>query len=294
MSNAYTLRQNSSPKEDRILSRILAGGAIALAAGLVVYLVIQLIFLPMTAIKNVTVESDVGLSQAEIQALMGLQGNEHYFTLETAPIQKRLEAHVLIRKARVEKVFPDRLHIFLYRREASALVLAESGGRIIPVLVDGDGFIFKIGGTTAEVDAPVISGMSIGEAALGSRLPAAYAPLFADLAALRVKSPSLYGIISEVRILSREGGSSELPAAVAADGVPSAPTASTSSAAGNAELRLFLVTSPVSVRVRGAIDETLVKYVLMVLDLLSTQGVLSDIGELDFRGGDVVYRMKEG
>jgi len=35
-------------------------------------------------------------------------------------------------------------------------------------------------------------------------------------------------------------------------------------------------------------------YTLMVLDLLSKQGILHDIQELDFRGGQVVYRMKEG
>ena len=32
----------------------------------------------------------------------------------------------------------------------------------------------------------------------------------------------------------------------------------------------------------------------MVLDLLSNQGVLKNIQELDFRGGQVVYRMKGG
>jgi len=32
----------------------------------------------------------------------------------------------------------------------------------------------------------------------------------------------------------------------------------------------------------------------MVLDLLSKQGILHDIQELDFRSGQVVYRMKEG
>jgi predicted DNA-binding antitoxin AbrB/MazE fold protein len=31
-----------------------------------------------------------------------------------------------------------------------------------------------------------------------------------------------------------------------------------------------------------------------VIDLLSNQGVLKDIQELDFRGEEVVYRMKEG
>jgi hypothetical protein len=35
-----------------------------------------------------------------------------------------------------------------------------------------------------------------------------------------------------------------------------------------------------------------VKYALMATDLLSRQGVLKDIQELDFRGGDVVYTLK--
>jgi len=312
MSNAASLRQNRAANEDRLLGRIIAVGSVMLAAGLVVFLVIRLVILPMTVVRNVTVESDVGLSQAEIQKLMGLRGTENYFTLETALIQQRLEANVLVRKARVEKLFPDSLHIFLYSREVSALVLAESGGRNVPVLVDRDGLAFKIGGTAAEVDAPVVSGLAVGEAALGERFPAVYAQVFADLAALRAKSPSLYRLISEVRIVSKDGGGSEPPAAVAAEGGTSASPASTSSAAGvhdgisaagvhdgisaavNPELRLFLVSSPVPVRVRGTIDETLLKYALMVLDLLSSQGVLGDIGELDFRGGDVVYRMKEG
>jgi cell division protein FtsQ len=313
MSNAASPRQNSAASDERLLGRIIAAGSVTLAAALVVFLVIRLVILPMTVVRNVTVESDVGLSQAEIQKLMGLRGTESFFTLETSLIQKRLEAHVLVRRARVEKLFPDSLHIFLYSREVSALVLAESGGRIVPVLVDRDGLAFKIGGTAAEVDVPVVSGLAAGEAVLGARLPAAYTQVFADLAALRAKSPSLYKLISEVRIVSRDGGGSDQPAAVAAEGGASASPASTSSAAGvhdgisaagvhdgisaagvNPELRLFLVSSPVPVRVRGTIDETLVKYALMVLDLLSSQGVLGDIGELDFRGGDVVYRMKEG
>jgi hypothetical protein len=42
------------------------------------------------------------------------------------------------------------------------------------------------------------------------------------------------------------------------------------------------------------VDENLLKYSLMVMDLLSNQGILRDIVELDFRGADVVYRTKEG
>jgi cell division protein FtsQ len=48
------------------------------------------------------------------------------------------------------------------------------------------------------------------------------------------------------------------------------------------------------VRARGSLDERLLQYSLMAQELLSNQGILDDIQELDFRGGEVVYRMKEG
>jgi len=48
------------------------------------------------------------------------------------------------------------------------------------------------------------------------------------------------------------------------------------------------------VRARGSLDERLLQYSLMAQELLSNQGILNDIQELDFRGGEVVYRMKEG
>ena len=56
------------------------------------------------------------------------------------------------------------------------------------------------------------------------------------------------------------------------------------------DLLVYLTSSPVPIRARGSVDEGLVKYALMTMDLLSRQGVLKDIQELDFRSGDVVYK----
>ncbi len=290
MSNAYALGRRNDSKDTRTTGRLLTAGVIAAAACIAVYLIVRFLLMPLTVVKNVTVESDTGLTRAEITKLMGLGGGESWFTLDTAAVQKGLESNVLVRQARVEKVFPDSLRIYLYRREAAGLVLAETGGRTVPVLVDRGGVSFKVGAAAGELDVPVVSGPPLGEAALGSTLPPAYVKVFADLAALKAKSPSLYGLISEVRIVSGTGGGSEPPEAVSAG----PGSAATSSASVNPELLLFLITSPVPVRARGTVDESLVKYALMVMDLLSGQGVLKDIGELDFRGGDVVYRMKEG
>ncbi len=139
------------------------------------------------------------------------------------------------------------------------------------MLVDDEGIIFKVGATSSDLDLPVVSGLTGGSMALGAQLPAPYRKLFGDLRAVRDRSPSLYGLISEVRVVS--------PGSDPAQGF---------------DLLVYLTTSTVPVRTRGSIDESLLKYALMVLDLLSQQGIVGDIQELDFRGGDVVYKMRSG
>jgi cell division protein FtsQ len=231
--------------------------------------------MPLMTIRHVIVNSDVRLSEDQVLALSGIQGGEHWYSVNVTAIRGRLEAAPMVRTATVERIFPDTLRLTLWGRQPAALVLAEANGRSLPVLVDGEGVIFRLGASSAEMDLPVISGLTVGQTSLGEQLPRAYVSLFADLRALREKSPSLFGLLSEVRIVPRGGGD---------DG----------ESAGDFDLLLYLTSSPVPVRARGAIDESLLKYTLMVVDLLSKQGVIKDIQELDFRSGDVVYRKRGG
>ncbi len=164
----------------------------------------------------------------------------------------------------MEKVFPDTVRMTVWGRQPVALVLADMGGRSLPVLVDDEGVIFKVCSTGADLDLPVVSGLPAGDASLGDRLPAAYTQLFVQLRQLRDKSPSLMRLVSEVQIVA-----------------PAAPAPATSY-----DLLIYLTTSPVPVRAGGTLDESLLKYSLMVLDLLSNQGVLKNIQELDFRSGE--------
>jgi cell division protein FtsQ len=288
MSNVFTLKRRNVEKDEALLNRILVITASLLAAGLICLLFARFLVMPLAAIKRIVVESDLSLTEKEILAQGGFAGGENYFTLSTIRIQQRLEANPLVLKAQVAKIFPDTIRIVLHRREPTALVLADADGRTIPVLIDREGFVFKVGVSSADVDLPVISGLSVGETGLGVKLPEAYRSLFADLAALKEKSPALYGLISEVRVVGMWGGSSTETAAVAPD------SRRTSSAVGNRELLLYFLSSPVRIRIAGSFDDNLLKYSLMVMDLLSKQGLLRDIEELDFRGTDVVYGLKEG
>jgi cell division protein FtsQ len=225
---------------------------------------------PVMQIRHVVVHSDLPLADDQVLALSGVSGAEHWYSVAPPAIEKKLEANPLVRRAEVVKVFPDTLRMTVWGRIPAALILAASSGRTVPVLVDGDGVIYKIGTSVAEVDLPVISGLTAGDTALGSALPRAYQPLFAGLRALRESAPALYGLVSEVRVVNPPAGDASAPAQL--------------------DLLIWLTCSPVPVRARGTVDEALLRSTLMVLDLLSRQGVLQNIQELDFRSGDVVYR----
>ena len=270
MSNAFALRDRTGRREERPLSRWARPLLIILSSLCALALLARFAAVPIMEIRHVVVHSDMPLTDEQVLTLSGIHGDEHWYSITTADIQKRLEANPLIRRADVQRIFPDTVRMSVWGRQPAALVLASSAGRSLPVLVDEDGVVFKICTTSEEVDLPVITGLDMGETGLGAQLPRAYASLFADLKGLRERAPSLYRLVSEVRILPRN------PAA-------------TDSA--SFDMLLYLTNSPVPVRARGAIDESLLKYTLMVLDLLSKQGIVKDIQELDFRSGDVVYRL---
>ncbi len=293
MSSVFALRDRTGRREERPFSRWARPFLVILSALCALALFARFAAVPIMEIRHVVVQSDMPLTDAQVLAISGIHGDEHWYSIATTDIQKRLEANPLIRRAEVRRIFPNTVHMSVWGRQPAALVLAASAGRSLPVLVDGDGVVFKICTTAAEVDLPVITGLDVGETGLGDRLPHAYASLFADLKALRERAPSLYRLVSEVRIIAPRYSADSAPR-YSADSAPrysadSAPRDTASAA--SFDMLLYLTNSQVPVRARGAIDESLLKYTLMVLDLLSKQGIVQDIQELDFRSGNVVYRM---
>lgn len=247
-----------------------------LTAGIAAFFLVRYAALPLLTIRTVVLAGDAPFPREEALRLAALSPVEYWPTVACARIQERLEASPLVASARVEKVFPSTLRLVVDRRLPVALVLAEAGGRTVALLVDGEGYVFKAGAGGAELDLPVLSGMPGGAITLGAALPRGFAPVLADLRALHESEPALAALVSEVRVTGA--------GTAAEDG----------RAAAVPELVLYLTTSAVPVRARGTLDAGLVKYTLMVMDLLSREGLLRDILELDFRSGQVVYRMKEG
>jgi cell division septal protein FtsQ len=268
MSSILTLRSRKSERGEALLSRLLWTSVVVLAAALLAILAVRLAGSPVAAVKRVILESDLPGSEREILSAAGLSGGASWWTVDCNEVRARLEENPQILRARVSKVFPNTVRLSVFRREPVALMLGQAGGRSVPVLVDSEGVIVKVCSEASEADLPVLSGVSVADARPGTRLPRSLRSLLGDLKRLKDRSPALFRLISEIGVVP-----------VGDD---------------DYELVFYPLSSPVRVRVRRALDEAQLKYTLMVLDLLQDRGILQEIGEIDFRGEEAVYTLKEG
>lgn len=248
-------------------SRLLLVPAMALTFAVAAYVLYVTAVAPWLRISRVVVQADFEIERSTLLESIGLDGRASYFSVRPTEIVAQLEAHPMIRSAAVERIFPDTVRLDLTRRRPLALALTSRGGRSIPIVLDESGTIFDAGVHLAERDIPVISGVAFEGNVVGSQLPTGLLPLLADLQELRISSPEIYRLISEVRVEPR--------------------------AAGGFDLLLFTKGFPVPVRTDGTLDRDTCIYALMVLDVLAQRGEDEGVAEIDFRSGEIVYRMKE-
>jgi cell division protein FtsQ len=243
---------------------------------LVLVALLQLVFglfvSPYLQIQRVRVKSDFAISKEEILSIAGLQRKEYYFSVNSDAIRERLEAHPMVQRAVVEKIFPNKLTIELIGRSPLAISLIDAeiaageNPKNVAVAFDKDGVVFQIGKSVTDWNLPVLSGLKF-RPLLGARLPEKLSLFLTQLEEIHLDAPTIFDLISEIKLV--EVGGKEI------------------------ELLLYPIGYPVKVNLGGRIEAEQLKYVFMVLDVLDRQGALSNIEELDFRAPKVVYRMRE-
>jgi cell division protein FtsQ len=192
---------------------------------------------------------------------------EYYFLINTYEIQERLMAHPLVRTALVQKVFPDTINLRLKGREPLLIALVNKNNKTIPVMIDEDGVVFQIADTVSDWNLPVLSGLRFDSLDLGIRLPREIVPFLKDFKRLNEKNPGLGSLISEIKIIKTE--------------------------AGEFEYIVYPLNFPKGVWVGRKIDASSIKYILLALKILQQEGMLHQVTDLDFRTGELVYKMKE-
>lgn len=245
-------------------------GASVLAAG--AFLILPSIL----KVSHYEVRGATSLTEAEVLSAALVHGNEYFFSLEPVRMRAALLKEPRIANATVEKRFPNGLAISITERSPAAIVLVEEGDRVVPVCLDREGMAFAYASVLAAKaddgfkaqDLPILSGLRFEGFRLGTRLPASLVPALGALGDLRVKAPALLGAFSEIKFVKP--------------------------AHGEAELLLYSLHYRVPVRTGAVLNEATLRSIILVLDVLASQGLTDKVEEIDFRTGTVVYRVKGG
>jgi cell division protein FtsQ len=222
---------------------------------------------PNLRIEHINITSDTQLPRAGVLSRAGLEDSVYFFAIDPNQVRLALEAWPLVKAATVEMVFPDTLRVHIQTRQPVALALAEGTDGLRPFSIDERGVVYAEGASAAVPTLPVLSGIRFEGQVIGARLPAQLLDFLGALGELGKLEPALVNYFSEFQIRSREAGGFDLVGYPMAQRVP--------------------------VRFAADLDQETLRMAIMVLDVMRKEHILERISELDFRSGDVVYRLKE-
>jgi len=264
-------QERTTPARKAGLDRLLVLIVGLLSTVLVLELVFHFFIAPKLVIDRIQIDAGQGfpLTEAQILAIAGLDQTEYYFSLNAAAVRSRLAAYPLVKEATVRKIFPNGLSITLQPRAPFAVSLVDSGSGSVPVAFDDQGVVIRMGDSAiGRGDLPIISGVSIPAIQIGMRLPSELVSFLGQMEQVKAESPGLFAAISEVRFV-RLGGS-------------------------DFDVVLYPRDYHVRVRIGNTIDAHELSYIMMVLEVTARQGMINKVDELDFRTGQVIYKLKEG
>jgi cell division protein FtsQ len=255
------------PSGEERARRIFRVIVLFLAAILLLEVAFHLLVAPQMVIRSIDIRAreSFPMSNSEIIEAAGIQGRPYFFSVSAEEMEERLLQVPLIREAKVSKSFPDTVTIAVRSRQPIGMLMVKGERGMQQALVDSEGVVFRVGGGEVP-DLPVFSGIEIPRAAAGMQLPEQIRGFLADLDRLRSEASSLYRLISEVKFVKK--GESDF------------------------EVLLYPAHYRVRVRLGPTLDTHTLKYIMLVLDVISGRG-MEEVTEVDFRTDDVVYRVGE-
>jgi len=261
-------RATTRGRAERFLSILVA------TIGAAVLAVAAFLVLPgALRITHYSVTGNATMATADVLGAALVRGNEHFFSVDTDVMRAALLAEPRVAAATVARVFPNGLRIAVVERQPAAIVLVEEEGRAVPVCVDDQGVAYAwakdvLPEAPGAPELPVLSGIRFEGFRLGTRLPAEFVPSLEALGEIGRKSPSLLAAFSEIKLVKP--------------------------AHGEPELLLYSLHYRVPVRTGAVLNESTLRSIILVLDVMGSNGLAGGVKEIDFRTGTVVYRVKEG
>jgi cell division protein FtsQ len=227
----------------------------------------NLFLAPRLRISSIMLETELNIEDPTLLSITGLDSNNWFFSVHSDEIEKSLSKLAVVHEARVEKQFPNRLNIAIDSREPLVMALVKGKGELIPLVIDREGVIFITGRDSLSYNLPLMGGLDETLREGGDRIPDNLIPLLEDLERLRVTSPELFEIISEINIMPQKRGV--------------------------LDIELYLTTHSIPVLLDLPFTREKMNQAIMVVDVMEREGLAERIEEVDLRAGSVVYRERE-
>jgi cell division protein FtsQ len=267
MADVLAFYSKKKQGADGTLRKVLWAVIIVLVIFSIAELFFHFFIAPRVLIKNIVITNDTGLSEQEILRIAGITRKEYYFLINAAQIRERLMAHPLVKGVAVEKIFPNTLKLTLTGRVPLLIALVTYQNRTVPISIDEEGVVFQIADGVSNWNLPVLSGLQFQSLELGLRLPQEMLPFLQDFKRLSRQNPGLQSLISEIKVVKTD--------------------------ASDFEYVIYPTSYSKGVLIGRRLDVSIVKYIFIALNLLEQEGILHKVRDLDFRTGELVYKMKE-
>ena len=148
----------------------------------------QVVILPKLKIQRVVLESDIPIGDEQLLSILDVE-KKPWPLLDENNVQADLESLVTVREARVERVFPDTLKIWISKRRPLILMVNDEEENLDMVFFDRDGVVIALGATELvdSLNLPIVTGVNLPEVAIGDQLPDNLRTLMHDVDAIRTE-----------------------------------------------------------------------------------------------------------
>lgn len=222
-----------------------------------------LLVLPARSNAIVYVDGCETLTLYEIKKIAGLSDQTKWLGINSSVISRLLISSPLIASATVEKKFPDKVLIKITERKAVAISFVEINDVTVPVEIDKEGVVFRIGSNYISKNLPIITGLTFSSLRAGIQVNKQLSDLFMQLDVLERNHSVLLNEISEIKIRPRKYGGYDLV--------------------------LYPVKSCFSLITNKLLTEDTLRYMILLIDVARETGLDKTVVELDIRGSSAVY-----
>ena len=235
---------------------------------LIIEIAYYFMILPITSTAKFVFEINASsLTEKEIKKIIGVEEGVKWSSIDSSNIASILKSYPLVEHVDVKKRFPDKVYISLTERRPIAVSFVNIDGSIVPLEIDKEGVVFRMGWQEKTSTLTILSGIEFQNPKIGMKVHHKLVSLFNRLDFISKSNPLLLAGISEVKVREKKYG--------------------------DYDLVIYPTYSKIKVISNKELSENTLNRMILILDVLKTDVVAREIEYVDIRGANIVYKWKE-